>query len=165
MGKKRILLLGLGNDIMGDDAVGLVAARELRQRVGDEIDVVEAPVAGFTLLDLFRSYDRVLVVDSVCTGESEAGSIREFSPEDFQQQVSYSPHYVGLYDVLELAKKLEIPLPSEVRVIAIEVSDPYILREGLSLEITAQVPRLIDTIVQLLRGWGCKVRTAATPVQ
>jgi hydrogenase maturation protease len=165
MEKDRILLLGLGNDIIGDDAVGLVVARELQQRFGTELDVVEAPVAGFTVLDLFRNYDKVLVVDSICTSQATVGSVREFSPEDFQQHVSFSPHYIGLHDVLELARKLEIPLPSEIRIVAMEVSDPFVLREGLSFEITAHVPELVDTAASVLRSWGCTPQKPATPVQ
>jgi len=49
---RRILLLALGNDIMGDDAVGLVAARALKNEFSDGVDIVEASVAGFRLLEI-----------------------------------------------------------------------------------------------------------------
>ena len=54
----RTLVLGLGNDILADDAVGLLAARALRPSLDDSVDVLETSVHGVALIDLLIAEDR-----------------------------------------------------------------------------------------------------------
>jgi len=151
----KILLLGLGNDILGDDAIGLVASRLIHQRFYSQIDVVEAPVAGFALLDYLAGYERALILDSLVVVDGEQGSIRELKSNDFPSQSLLSPHYVGLKDVMDLAQRLNIDFPTYIRILVIGISDPFVLREGLTPELTSQLPRFILSAEAILRGWGC----------
>ena len=64
----RILVLGLGNDILGDEAVGLLAARRLRALLPESVDVVESGGGGLDLLDVLEGYDRAILLDSILTG-------------------------------------------------------------------------------------------------
>ena len=83
-GDAPTLLLGLGNDILRDDAVGLVAARLLRGEFQDEVEIVESAGAGLELLDLLEGHKRALLLDAVLTGEHPPGTELEFSREHFQ---------------------------------------------------------------------------------
>lgn len=152
--RRKVLVLGLGNEIMGDDALGLLAVREVKRRVEAAIDVVEASIAGFALLDLMEGYDSVLIIDSVATGSSPPGSIVELSPSEFKQKSTLSPHFVGLNDVIELAEKLEIQFPVSIRILGMEVDDPFILREGLSDAIAGRVNDIVAKAEEILLGWG-----------
>ncbi len=143
---------------MGDDALGLFAAREIRNRFEVDLEVVESQASGLGLLDVFRGYDKVLVIDAVSTGLSNPGFVSEFSLLDFQRRAGFRPHYVGLHDAVELAKKLKIPLPSEIRVLAMEVKDLLVVREGLSPEISSQIPNLVRAAIRILNEWACTVR-------
>ncbi len=60
----RTLVLGLGNEILSDDGVGILAARRVRELVGDDVHVAEACVATIDLLSLMSGYDRVVIIDS-----------------------------------------------------------------------------------------------------
>jgi hydrogenase maturation protease len=150
----KVLVLRLGNEIMGDDAVGLLAARELKARWGRAIEVVEASIAGFALLDLLEGYERVLIIDSIATGSSPPGSIVELSPDEFQKKSTFSPHFVGLNDVIGLAEKLEIPFPSCIRILGMEVEDPFIVREGVSETIADSLEDMVARAETVLFGWG-----------
>lgn len=152
----KILLLALGNDILGDDAVGLYAARELGKQFSGQIEILEAPIGGFALVDILHGYERVLIVDSITSASRKPGLVREIAIDDFQEQSFPSPHYVGLKEIIELAQKLEIPFPSEIRILGIEVTDPYILRDGLSPEIEAHLPTLVREAERILGGWTCE---------
>lgn len=57
----RILVLALGNDLLGDDGVGLEAARQIAGQVDGSVDVVETGEAGLALLELMEG-DRKSVV-------------------------------------------------------------------------------------------------------
>src|SRR3990172_3705635 len=71
----RILILALGNDIMGDDAAGLIAARELKKVFGSAVDIFEVSSAGFSLIDILEGYRKVLILDSIPSGNKSEGSI------------------------------------------------------------------------------------------
>ena len=57
----KISVIGLGNDILGDDAVGLLAVRELKKYYGDKIDIFESPNGGLELLDYMEGYYKTLI--------------------------------------------------------------------------------------------------------
>ncbi len=148
-----IIVLGLGNDILGDDAVGLLAARRLRALLPDTIDVVEAGGGGLELLDVLEGYDRALLLDSIITGAHPVGTILEFSSDDFTKLVAPSPHYAGIPELLQMAKQLSIPFPVMIRILAVEVEDPYTIREGLTPSATEALPRLVAQGSRIVESW------------
>jgi len=151
--EKKILVLGLGNEIMGDDAVGIIASRELRAQWEPGIDVVETPNAGFALLDFLEGYDLVLIIDSVATGTCAPGTIRELSLQDFVQTPALSPHVVGLPEIVDVARRLDIAFPSTIRILTLEVEDPYVIREGLSVGIAPRLRELVRAAEEILMSW------------
>ena len=82
----KVVILGLGNDLFTDDAVGLRVARDVRSRLGPDtrIDVHETTETGLALLDFIVGYDSVVIVDAIQTGEQLPGFVHELEPEDFR---------------------------------------------------------------------------------
>jgi hydrogenase maturation protease len=149
----RILVLGLGNDILGDDAVGLLAARRLRASLPASVDVLEAAGGGIALLDILEGYDFALLLDSIATGTHPPGSILEFTSDKFRKLVAPSPHYTGVPELLQLAEQLDIPFPKTLRILALEIADPYEIREGLSQSATDALENLVARAKQILDSW------------
>ena len=150
---ESILLLALGNDIIGDDGVALAAAGALKETFGDELDVVETTEGGLGLIDILEPYDRVLLLDSIEIGDLPAGTVREFSREDFHKVLGQSPHYAGLPEVIALADKLGIDFPSELRVLAIKIDPQEEFRQGLSDDIRQALGDYVSQAEQILRKW------------
>jgi hydrogenase maturation protease len=151
--RKPILVLALGNDVMGDDGIGLAAARELKRLFPDSVDVVESGEAGLALLELLEGYDRALLVDAIQTGRHEAGTVISVPRDALRSVVAPSPHYAGLPEVFHLARRLDVPLPREIEVLAVEVKDPYTVREGLTPEVASALPHLVARASSILEGW------------
>jgi len=149
----RILVLALGNDLLGDDGVGLEAARQIAGQVDGSVEVVETGKAGLALLELMEGYERALLIDSVVTGRHPPGTVIEFSPEDFRKVVAPSPHYAGLPEVMEMAHRLQIPFPQHIRILAMEVLNPYDFRIGFSEPVQEALPQLVQRARQVLQGW------------
>ena len=149
----RIIVLGLGNDIMGDDAVGLLAARRLRALLPESVDVEEAGGGGLELLDVLEGYDRALLLDSSAIGGHPPGTILEFSSADFQKVIAPSPHYAGIPELLQMAERLSIPFPKTIRILAVEIEDPYTIREGLSQSATEALLALIARGSRIVESW------------
>jgi hydrogenase maturation protease len=115
----RRLVVGLGNRLRGDDAVGLDVALALDGTPGLEVVALEGePVE---LIELWRGADAVVLVDAVAGGEP--GRVRRLAGEEalggWQAGAPASSHAMGLAQVLELAAALD-RLPPRLEVWAIE---------------------------------------------
>ena len=148
----KILVLGTGNDIMGDDAVGLEAADRLRSRLDGRVDVVATRESGLSLLDFIAGYDRVLVLDAV-RSEGRPGDILELDLDGPAGGPAPCRHRLSLAEVVSLGRRLGLEMPAEVRAIAMEIADPYTLREGLSPVAEQALPRMVECAVRTIDGW------------
>lgn len=147
------LILGLGNDIISDDAIGLIVARELRSRLGVLAEVKESSESGFALLDLMIGYEKMLVVDSVRTGVHSPGTILDFRLEDIGKVAAPSPHYAGLPELISLAKRLDLIFPSEIAILAMEVKDAFTIAEGLTQEVRGAAERMAEMAQAKVEEW------------
>ena len=164
----RILVLGLGNDIIADDAVGLLAVRRLKEaweKAGDrdsggpaerdsaEVRFVESSVSGVALLEDLADHDRALIVDAVVTGRAPPGAILELEPDDLGPVVAPSPHYAGLPELMTLAREMQIPFPSRVKILAVEVVDPHTIGGPLSPAVDVALPAVVERGLKQIHAW------------
>jgi hydrogenase maturation protease len=116
----RVLVIGVGNELRGDDGAGIAVARRLRETT--DLDVRELQAEPTSLLEEWQGRDAVVVVDTMRSG-AEPGAIRRIDaggaslPQGLGR--STSTHAVGLGEILELARALG-RLPKQVVVYAIE---------------------------------------------
>ena len=115
-----MLVLGVGNVLMGDEGAGIHAVRMLEAEVWpDHVALMDGGTGGFQLLEAFRSYPRMVLIDATRDGEP-AGTVRVFrarTPSDFPSALG--AHDVGLRDLLSAAALLG-PL-GEIQVVTISV--------------------------------------------
>ncbi len=144
----KTLVLGVGSSILSDDAVGIVVARRLEQRlVGrDDVDFGVNEEAGFTLLEESIGYDRLVIIDSILTGR-EPGTVLRFDLSDLGRTIhSNSPHGMNLATVMELGRTQGMDVPGEVMIYAIEVVDTLTFGEDLTRAVAAKVDEIVETI-------------------
>ncbi|HOY60761.1 MAG TPA: hydrogenase maturation protease, partial [Verrucomicrobiota bacterium] len=109
---QRILVLGLGNDILCDDAIGLRVVREVRRqlRPDEEIDVEETEEMGLCLLDYISGYRGLVLVDSIQRGTISAGEVHEIRADDLRTLSNSAPHFLGIGETLALGRELGLPM-------------------------------------------------------
>ena len=146
----KTLLLGLGNSILRDDAVGLKVVRVLGEKMtGKDVDVEEASFANIEILEAIGSYDRLIIVDSIKTGQGRPGELYSLSLEDLQTTLHLScPHDINLATALELGKRLGMHVPGEIRIYAIEVEDNQTFSETCTPSVEEAIPRIVEEIAQ-----------------
>ena len=151
--KKKLLLLGLGNDILTDDAIGLHVVQELQRELSGHpaIDVRETTEMGLALLDFITGYSAVVIVDSIQTGKAAPGSVHELDVGALQQLTGRTPHFVGVSETLALGRQLGLAMPEQVKIFAIEVEDPFTLGTTLSPALQAALPTIVGRIGAALR--------------
>ena len=98
----RILLLGLGNEVLTDDAIGLEAVRAAQSHfVGHQsVDVRETTEMGLALLDFIEGYRALILVDSIQTGRVPPGTIHEVDTETLSRLTGRTPHFLGVGETL-----------------------------------------------------------------
>jgi hydrogenase maturation protease len=150
----RALILGLGNPILSDDAVGLLVARSLFERIGGkDVDLIEAATSGLQTVQLLSHYDRAVVIDSI-QDEARAGQARRLEVDELRTSPLHCSHGVGLGEAISLGRKLGIRLPDPILVYAIAVADPYTFGERLTPELERALPSIVEQIASdLTRPW------------
>ncbi len=143
-----ILLIGIGNLLRGDDAVGRIAAQHLRQRSVPALRVLEHDGEGASLMEVWKSEQTVIVIDAI-SSRRKPGTIHRFdvTRHPLQKRILHSStHAFGLHEAIQLAKSLQ-QLPGRLIVYGIEVQSSAI-GTPLSAVVENAVPRLVDRIVR-----------------
>ncbi len=148
---KRTLILGLGNDLLRDDAIGLRIARKLEDSpdLPPNTTVSATTEMGLSLLDLIAGFDRVVFVDSIQTHRAPPGRIHFVREQELASLPLAAPHFLGIGEVLAFARSLGMKVAENVRVIAIEVEDPYTVCSELSPELEVLLPSLVDRVREM----------------
>jgi len=148
---KKVLILGVGNYLMGDEGMGVHLARQLSNELDDErIDVVDGGTGGFALMELFETYPTVILADATLD-QKPAGTIRLIQPKfsaDFPRAMS--THEIGLKDVVESLILLDKLPKIYLFVMSIEKVQPLSIE--LSEEISNALPDLKMKMVQLAQS-------------
>jgi hydrogenase maturation protease len=146
----KTIILGVGNQILGDDGVGVHVANELKNCIQDpNIAIEEAITGGMNLLDLILGYDRAIIVDAVKTEEGETGEVKRILLSDFSTLHSCNPHDVSLSEAIDMAKKMgELRIPQKIIIIGVLMKQiPCEFGEELSEKIAAAVPRAVEMVL------------------
>lgn len=152
----RTLVIGLGNEYAGDDAVGILAARAVSAELAGVADVVESAASGLALLEDFAGYDRAIVIDAILTGRHPPGSIIEMSLTDLGPVVAPSAHQAGMPELAVVASRLGLRFPAQTRVLAVEVSGPPAFGEPLSDAVAAAIGPLGRSVRAQLDRWAAE---------
>jgi len=146
----KTLILGLGNPYLSDDSAGLLVIRELEKRLSNpDVSLNETSLAGITLLDFIVGYDKVIIVDAIQSPGGEPGSVYHLTPEQFDTSChTTSSHDIGVIAAIELGRRLELSMPQEIDIIAIEAGDVVTLREGCTPEVEKAIPIAADIIIK-----------------
>jgi len=153
----KTLVLGLGNPVLTDDAVGLHVARALRERLTDRpgVDVDEDYHGGLRLMERLIGYDRGIVIDAIRSGGAP-GTLRRLTDGSMPTRHSASSHDTTLPTALALGRMAGAPLPEEedVLFLAIEAADVTTFGDRCTPEVEAAVPRAVEAVLGALDDGG-----------
>lgn len=147
--QKEILILGIGNYLMGDEGIGVhVANRLQKENLPPEIDIVDGGTGGFHLLEYFETYQTIILIDATLDNNPN-GTIRLIKPRfatDFPKAMS--THDIGLKDMVSALQLLGKMPTIHLFVVSIE----SLQQQGIELtdEIERVVPDLINEIKLLV---------------
>jgi hydrogenase maturation protease len=151
---KRLLVIGVGNMLRGDDGVGVRVAQALAERpLPEHVTVLDGGTEGLDLLFHLEEADRVILIDAAQMGRPP-GEAKVFGTDRLAEAADIgfsSTHGFGIAEVLALGRSLGIE--PHVTVVGIQPEDACV-RDGLSESLARRMPeyvRLVEGITRLDR--------------
>lgn len=147
--KPKVLLLGLGNDILSDDGVGLHIVREIRARLGGrgDIEVIDTCEMGLSLLDMIVDYENLVLVDAVQTRQAPPGTLQEIALDDMKILPLMAPHFFGIGEIMAMGRQLGMNVPRRVRIFAVEAGDPFTVNTQMTTPLIQALPSLVGAVM------------------
>ncbi len=150
----KTLILGVGNTLYCDDGIGIYIAGELNKHLKNNPDITieEASIGGINLMELLVGYDRAIIIDAIQLKQFSPGYIYRLTMDSLvTTRHANSPHDTDFTTALDIGKKLDLPLPNEIIIYAVEVEDVTSFTEGCTLKVKEAIPECIDMILNELR--------------
>jgi hydrogenase maturation protease len=150
-----VLVLGLGNVLLGDDGLGAaaVACIERDYRVPAGVHLADGGTLGLSLLGLLAEAQHVILVDAVRT-DNAPGSLVRLAGEDVIDAVRdrLSPHQVGVADLLDAARLIDC-YPESVVLLGL-VPEAIDLSVTRSDAVDGGLDALVEAIAREVQGLG-----------
>jgi len=152
------VVIGVGNPLMGDDGLGIVAVERLAQdySIHPHIPLLDGGTWGLNLLPHVEASARVLFIDAIDIA-AEPGTLVELADAEIPRFLAQklSPHQIDVKEVLALAE-LRGNVPEELLAIGLQ-PESVEMRIGLSPRVAGALGALLDRVVERLGGWGFQV--------
>jgi len=148
----KILILGIGNVLFGDEGVGAHLAHLIEQKyefISEEhsVDVVDGGTLAQILIPMITEYDKVFLIDCVDVDDAKIGEVYCFNFDDMPQYIKWegSAHEVEMLQTLQMIEMMgDLP---PVRIVGVV---PYVIGENSTFTMTNEVleaAKLMENII------------------
>lgn len=143
-----ILVMGVGNYLMGDEGIGVHVMQEMAKiELPDYVDILDGGTGGFLLLGCFEAYPTIIFVDATMDGKPE-GTVSLIRPKfasDFPSALSV--HDVGLKDMIEAVYLMDhVP---DIHLFTVSIKELNPMTVELNKKVQEVIPEIIENILTL----------------
>ena len=148
----EVLVLGIGNYLMGDEGVGVHFINRIDKTLFlEDTSFIDGGTGGFTLIPYIENHKKVIIVDATMDNKEE-GTITLLKPrfsDDFP--ISLSGHNFGLKDMVEILSMLDTMPEIYLYTITILKMEPMSMK--LSPKVDAAIEKVTTQIVQQIENF------------
>lgn len=148
----EVLVLGIGNYLMGDEGVGVHFINRIdKTQFPEDTSFIDGGTGGFTLIPYIENHKKVIIVDATMDNKEE-GTITLLKPrfsDDFP--ISLSGHNFGLKDMVEILSMLDTMPEIYLYTITILKMEPMSMK--LSPKVDAAIEKVTAQIVQQIENF------------
>lgn len=159
-----ILVLGVGNVLMTDEAIGVRTVEYLQAHYDfpSNVTLMEGGTLGLMLMEAIMGADTLIVLDAVLGG-GEPGTVYRLTGEDLRKSLGFrdSTHQLDLVDTL-IYCEMAGSRPSAV-VLGMQPFDYKTLAAGMSECMQNAMPHLVQALMHELKGYGVEATLKAVP--
>jgi len=168
----KILVLGIGNILFGDEGIGVHLINYLDEKYefsgSHQVDLIDGGTLAQRLIPIIVEYDKVFIFDTVDVDNGKIGDVYFFDFLDVPECVSFqgSAHEVEMLQTLEMIHMMgDLP---ETKIIGVV---PYVIGEDTTFSLTEPVKKasklmekiLINELTKL--GVECKIKNPDVDIQ
>jgi len=153
---QSILVMGVGNYLMGDEGVGVHVIQEMaKKELPNYVDILDGGTGGLLLLSCFEVYPTIIFVDATMDGKP-AGTVSLIRPKfasDFPSALSV--HDVGLKDMIEAVYLMDHVSDIHLFTVSIEELNPMTIE--LNKKVQVAIPEIIEQILNISKDLHSKL--------
>ncbi|MCX8026765.1 MAG: hydrogenase maturation protease [Thermodesulfovibrionales bacterium] len=149
MTKQKVAVVGYGNDLRGDDGIGIVAVRKIREFIKDtNVDTYEYHQLSIEVLPLLCRYDKIIFID--CSTDIAHAEVRCYQIQPDNNITLTMTHHLMPEQILQLIETLYNKTPIV-----------YVCKIGgrvfdfgceISQEVLASTPKIIKCCMELIEN-------------
>ncbi len=152
MGEMKIAIMGFGNPVRSDDAIGIYVVEQLKEKIKDveNVSIFDMGTSAFEVLFGLKGHQKIILIDGVINTNEPVGTLYKVPAEAVMRAPIEDPmvflHGMKWDQALSYAKKIlkdEYPEDIQVYLIAIE-------NTKLEVELSSQVQEAGDKVVNLV---------------
>ncbi len=164
MAAQPILVLGIGNVLMGDEGVGVHAIAHLeREPLPAHAHLLDGGTGGFHLLAALEAHAHAVIVDATIDGR-RAGTVSVLEPRyasDYPRTLS--AHDIGLKDLVEAAELLgQLP---KMWLVTVSIDGLQPMSLELSAPARAALPEAARAVLDIVNRLPAESGAAASPAE
>ncbi|QKF64739.1 HyaD/HybD family hydrogenase maturation endopeptidase [Campylobacter corcagiensis] len=155
----KVLILGIGNVLFGDEGVGVHFANYLKLNYKfyskeHELEFVDGGTLAMALTPIISSFDKVLMIDCIDADDANVGDVYYFNYLDMPNRIKWSgsAHEVEMLQTLNSMEFLGDLPDTQILGIVPKRIEPMTFKQ--SLEILNAVPKLEITALKFLENLG-----------
>ena len=148
----KILILGIGNILFGDEGIGPHLANYIEEKYDfnsteHSVDVIDGGTLAQILIPTITEYDKVLIIDCVNVDDGEIGDVYSFDFDKVPDYITWngSAHEVEMLQTLQMVEMMgDLPPTKIVGVI------PYVIGEDSTFTMTDEVVKASETMERVI---------------
>ena len=147
------LILGLGNDILTDDGIGPRLISDLAVKFQEPYIHFKSTLnGGLQIIEEIRLYDRIIFIDAIQTRNGNPGDIYYFTPYSYRDTLHISSlHDINFLTALRMCEKLDIEIPSDLHVIAVEIVEDKVFGEDFTPPLKEKYPGILQETTAMIK--------------
>ena len=159
----KILILGIGNVLFGDEGIGVHLANYLDEKYSftsseHTVAIIDGGTLAQILIPIITDYDRVVIIDCVNVVDGNIGDVYNFNFDAVPEYITWegSAHEVEMLQTLQMIDMLgDLPPVKIVGVI------PYVIGEDTTFTMTDEVleasKTMEDSIIKYIKEFDIEV--------
>lgn len=153
----KTAIMGFGNPVRSDDAIGIYVVEQLQKVIGtdENISIFDMGTSAFEVLFQLKGHQKIILVDAVINSGEPIGTLFKVPAEEVMRAPQDDPmvflHGIKWDQALSYAKKImQDEYPDDIQVYLIAVENTR-LEVELSKEVQAAGDKVVQHILEDLK--------------
>lgn len=152
--EKKILILGMGNEILTDDGIGIKLLNDLKEKCPiANADYEALSIGGLEIVEFLSGYKTVIILDAIKTLNGVPGSIYRFVPDNFKVTLHIDNiHDISFLNALKVGKELGYDMPSQIEIIAVEIIEDMVFSSEFTPQLKEKYPEILTEVTEIINN-------------